>query len=125
MTTSALPLPVWWEHLSQRAGELLHLPLGWDSYGASVLSPVAVEAAFRFLGRFMADDLPTPELIPTSLGGVNVEWHLSEGCDIEIEFHDDGGMEALIVNDDEESVFPRGSDPSAIVEVVPVLLRGG
>ena len=125
MTASTLPLPMWWERLSHRAEELLHLPAGWDSYQASAVSPVAVEAMFRFLGRFMADDLPTPQLIPTADGGINVEWHLGEDGDIEVEFYDDGGLEALIVIGDEESELPRGTAAATVAERVGGLLRGG
>lgn len=123
MTVSAVPLPTWWEQLSHRAEELLGLPVDWDSYGASAVAPIAVEAAFRFLGRFMADDLPIPQLTPTSGGGVNVEWHLSDVRDIEVEFHHDGEMEALVVNGDDESAFPKETDPDTIAEAVPSLLR--
>ncbi len=123
MTVSAVPLPIWWEQLSRRAEELLGLPVGWDSYGASAVAPIVVEAAFRFLGRFMADDLPIPQLTPTSVGGVNVEWHLSDVRDIEVEFHHDGEMEALVVDGTDESAFPKGTDSDAIAEAVPSLLR--
>lgn len=123
MTVSAVPLPVWWEQLSHRAEELLGLPVGWDSYSAAAVTPIAIEAAFRFLGRFMADDLPIPQLTPTSVGGVNLEWHLSDVRDIEVEFHHDGEMEALVVDGDDESAFPKGTDPDSVAKAVPALLR--
>jgi hypothetical protein len=123
MTVSAVPLPIWWEQLSRRAEELLGLPVDWDSYGASAVTPIAVEAAFRFLGRFMADGLPIPQLTPTSVGGVNVEWHLSDVRDIEVEFHHDGEIEALVVDGTDESAFPKGTDADAIAAAVPSLLR--
>lgn len=123
MTVSAVPLPAWWEQLSRRAEVLLRLPGGWDSYGASAVAPVAVDAAFRFLGRFMADDLPVPQLTPTPVGGVNVEWHLSGARDIEVEFHHDGEIEALVVDGDDESTFPKGANADAIARAVPDLLR--
>jgi hypothetical protein len=56
---------------------------------------------------------------PTSVGGVNVEWHLSDVRDIEVEFHHDGEMEALVVDGDDESAFPKGTDADAITEAVP------
>jgi hypothetical protein len=124
MTVPAVPLPVWWEQLSHRTKELLGLPVGWDSYSAAAVNPVVIEAAFRFLGRFMADDLPVPQLTPTPVGGVNVEWHLSDVRDIEVEFHHDGEMEALVVDGDDESAFPKGTDPDSTVRAVPLLLRG-
>ncbi len=73
----------------------------------------------------MADDLPIPQLTPTSVGGVNVEWHLSDVRDIEVEFHHDGEMEALVVDGTDESAFPKGTDSDAIAEAVPSLLRAG
>lgn len=119
----AVPLPFWWEQLSHRAQELLRLPLDWDSYGASAVGPGAVKAAFRFLARFMADDLPIPQLTPTSVGSVNVEWHLSDTREIEVEFDSDGDIEALIVDGDVESAFPKGTNADFIAQVVPALLR--
>jgi hypothetical protein len=111
MTVSAVPLPVWWEQLSHRAEELLGLPVGWDSYSAAAVNPVVIEAAFRFLGRFMADNFPVPQLNPTPVGGVNVEWHLSDVRDIEVEFHHDGEMEAIVVDGDDESAVSQGNRP--------------
>ncbi len=101
--------------------ELLSLPMGWDSYGASALSPIVVGTAFRFLDQFMTDDMPCPQLVPTSHGGVNVEWHLNDGCDIEVEFHD-GAIEALVADQHGEVVFPKGTHGHAVAQLLAPLL---
>ena len=56
---------------------------GWNSYGAPVISEASIEAAKAFLR------LAQP--VPTSLGGVQIEWHLKE-ADIELVFNAKGEL---------------------------------
>lgn len=56
---------------------------GWDSYGAPAINPRAIARARQWL--------ESVAMVPTSEGGVQLEWH-SEGHDVEMEFHPDGGM---------------------------------
>jgi len=63
---------------------LLELEPNWDSYGALPIEAAHAEAILNLLAEVLGDDAPTPSVVPTSIGGVQVEWHLA-GIDLEIE----------------------------------------
>ena len=77
-------LPTWVKPTIDRLEILLTLPENWDSYGAASISFVNVEYAFRLLAFIMGDDTPPPDVVPTSEGSIQVEWHEAE-MDLEIE----------------------------------------
>ena len=63
---------------------LIDLGRNWDSYGAAPIDPANVEVALRILSRIKRKDTPPPCVVPTSRGGIQLEWHL-RGIDLEIE----------------------------------------
>ncbi len=69
--------------------DLLKLEEGWDSYGAACISPLCVKATLDFLFDAMSDETPALAVVPTSWGGVLIEWHTGI-IDLEIEFRPDG-----------------------------------
>jgi hypothetical protein len=69
---------------AQDIGELLTLPRDWDSYGGRAVDPACAWAAWQLLLLLMREDSPVPNLVPTSRGGVQIEWH-AKGIDLEIE----------------------------------------
>jgi len=70
------------EAVLQRLASLLRLAPGWDSYGAPGISPRAAELALKFLA--FSTKGPTPSVVPTAKGGVQIEWHHGD-VDLEIE----------------------------------------
>ncbi len=76
--------PAWLTPTAETLVALLGLPSGWDSYGAQAIAPSHVDAALQVLLRIMRRDSPTPAVVPTNRGGVQLEWHTS-GIDLEIE----------------------------------------
>jgi hypothetical protein len=66
-------------------GQLLNLPQNWDSYGARSIDPSCVGAALNLMLGVLRHDTPPPSVVPTSQGGVQLEWH-TRGIDLEIEF---------------------------------------
>lgn len=74
----------WFRPTVQALAELLKLPDGWNSYGASRINPRHVTATLQMLSLIMRKETPAPSVVPTNRGGVQVEWHRS-GIDIEIE----------------------------------------
>ncbi len=63
---------------------LLALGPDWDSYGAATIDLRRVQAAGELLGTIMQPETPTPTVVPTSGGGVQLEWH-EVAVDLEIE----------------------------------------
>jgi hypothetical protein len=78
----------WLGEVIKKAGELLHLKPNWNSYGGKPIQKKAMAAALAFLERMMQAPTPRPQMVPTSQGGVQLEWH-ERGIDIEIEFYPD------------------------------------
>ena len=66
-------------------GQLLNLPQNWDSYGARCVDPNCVSAALSLVLDVLRDDTPPPSVVPTSQGGIQLEWH-TKGIDFEVEF---------------------------------------
>lgn len=62
------------------------LPPGWDSYGASAISPSAISVAEQLLKLLADHNAPRPALVPTSDGGIQIEWY---GADVEIQLEID------------------------------------
>jgi len=82
---SVPPLAIerWQVELLGRIGRLLELPSNWDSYGARPVSRDFLRYALEVLRVIMRPGTPLPALIPTSLGGIQIEWH-TRGIDLEI-----------------------------------------
>jgi hypothetical protein len=76
--------PGWVLPVVNAIGRLLSLPPNWDSYGAPPVDPKHVDAALKLLADVMRDDTPPPAVVPTSRGGVQIEWH-TKGVDLEVE----------------------------------------
>lgn len=72
-----------------RAIELLQLPKGWNSHGAEPVSDAAFEQTVEFLTIYVVEGVAGPVLVPTVLGGMQLEWH-PQGVDIEVEVRPDG-----------------------------------
>jgi hypothetical protein len=76
--------PAWLIPVVKVIGELLNLPENWDSYGARPINPTATAFALQLLSETMRTDTPVPAVVPTSSGGVQLEWH-ARGIDLEVE----------------------------------------
>lgn len=79
-------LPGWVQPTAESLAALLQLPHGWNSYGAKRTDAHVVCAAFDLLASVMEDDTPGPSIVPTTRGGVQLEWHTAN-IDMEITFH--------------------------------------
>jgi hypothetical protein len=71
--------------------KLLNLSENWDSYGARRISPAATEFALQLLSQTVQVDTPVPSVVPTSRGGVQLEWH-TRGIDLEAEIRSPGRL---------------------------------
>lgn len=78
------PPPPWSSDLLARISELGDLEEGWDSYGACPVDPQCAVATVNFLFSMLDASTPKPSIVPTSRGGIQLEWHRA-GADLEIE----------------------------------------
>lgn len=76
--------PSWVAPTVDALGRLLSMPRGWDSYGAQAVDPACIASALELAFTMMHERTPLPSIVPTSLGGVQLEWH-TRGIDLEIE----------------------------------------
>jgi len=88
MTTEAASEPWWLQNAEKTLDGLLLLAPGWDSYGATKIDHDVVESARQLLRAIADRDTPMPSVVPTSSGGVQLEWHAS-GIDLEIALQTD------------------------------------
>jgi hypothetical protein len=72
----------------------------WDGRGADRIVGDAAASAVAALLDLVNTDTPTPSIVPTVHGGIQVEWH-EQGMDLEIKF--DPGEEPYVVFEDFES----------------------
>lgn len=47
----------------------------WDSYGAPAIKSSIVVSTLQILNSLMRKNIPIPEMVPTSNGGIQLEWH--------------------------------------------------
>jgi hypothetical protein len=88
-------IPAWVLSTSQAMAELLQLPAGWNSYHARPVKLSSVQSALELLNRIMTDPTPAPDVVPTSPGGVQLEWHTTE-IDVEITIPPSGLAEVYV-----------------------------
>lgn len=82
---TADPEPAWIGPTLQSLAEVLRLRPNWDTYGGNPVDPRCAEAALGLAFRTLRDDTAAPSIVPTSPGGLQLEWHAG-GVDLEIEF---------------------------------------
>lgn len=93
-------VPLWAGEAANSLVEILNLAEDWDSYGAHSVELEIVFRAFEVLCSVMSDIVPMPSIVPTSSGGIQLEWHES-GTDLEVEITPSGELLILSQNDDE------------------------
>jgi hypothetical protein len=91
------PEPNWLYPALNAFSRLGQLELNWDSYGARRIHPQAIVGALQFLNLLFQADGPMPAVVPTSLGGVQLEWHQAD-FDIEVEVAPRGLTSALLTD---------------------------
>jgi hypothetical protein len=102
-TTTSLPrsksTPPWLPQVIERLERLLSLPEGWNGYSSPAVRQDAATSALRILlalRRGRPDLLPS--IVPTHLGGIQLEWHQGD-IDLEAEVMPDLSVEIWYVDD--------------------------
>ena len=78
------PPPAWFNSLLTGIGRIGELEENWDSYGARPIDPRCAETTTNLLLSVLDSGTPKPSVVPTSRGGIQLEWHRA-GVDLEIE----------------------------------------
>jgi hypothetical protein len=90
----------WLQDAVEKLSAFVALPQNWDSHGSSQISVATANHASQLLTTLCDLGLPAPRLVPTSSGGVQLEWH-DDGVDLELELFPDGRI--IAVFDDTQS----------------------
>lgn len=85
--------PEWLVPTLQSLGEVLALPANWDSYGARRIGLSSIVSALELLCITMRPETPAPLVVPTTRGGLQLEWHTG-GIDLEVEVESPGRIHA-------------------------------
>ena len=80
--------PAWVVEFTKKIDQILRLGDGWDGEGSKSPSLNSVMEALEFLFSSLSHDTLAPQVIPTSEGGLQLEWH-TKGIDLEITFSPD------------------------------------
>jgi hypothetical protein len=114
----------WVGGVEKALGEFLALPANWDSYGARRIDPGAVQAGIQVLYKYVPSGSPPPHVVPTSRGGVQIEWH-TQGIDLQIEVVSPDSLQIFYENSKEqaeeefESRSPFTDLPKFLAEKLP------
>jgi hypothetical protein len=73
----------WEVEVVQALVRLAKMPAGWDSYNAPPIRRDAGHFALEILHAVMHARTPVPQVVPTAVGGVQLEWH-EKGIDLEL-----------------------------------------
>lgn len=107
----------WLQDVFSRVSELTALREDWDTYGARPVTAAAAINVVQFLHDHAYSDLSRPSVVPTSDGGIQLEWHRG-GVDLEIAFSDDDpGIYAVDLDSGEEF------ESDGLAEAGPLLAR--
>src|ERR1700687_5677311 len=80
---NAEPERKWQIEVQERLFRYARMPKGWDSYNAPPVTWDASMFALYVLNDVMRPRTPLPQVVPTSVGGIQLEWH-EKGVDLEL-----------------------------------------
>lgn len=106
--------------------DLLLLPEGWDGYGSPEISASIADAASKCVTRISAYCDQMPVVVPTSSGGIQLEWTRDERL-LELEFTSDDTIHYLAVDpasDYEEEEIINAGDWGEILRLIHWLQHG-
>lgn len=107
----------------RRLGEIVKLPLNWDSYGSPPPTRIAIETVVDLLLKTDDRNLPSVHIVPVSGGGVQLEWRVSDR-ELQLEVAGDGTAQYLQVEHGqpikEEEIAPgSGQVRSLLMWLIP------
>lgn len=114
----------WQTYVERRLDEIAALESDWDSYGSLPVSRGAIDQARIFLGavevlRLAFPEITCPSIVPTSDGGVDLEWLPKSGAWASVEFTTDGRVEAIGHDQGKTVELSRGYEDEPAGVAVP------
>lgn len=96
--------PSWLLPLILKVCELGNLAADWNSYGAKPVDVETAASSIMLLASVLTDRDPVPSVVPTSRGGVMLEWHIG-GVDLEIDVRSPSLVHVAMNADGHEEEF--------------------
>lgn len=109
----------WILPLMEEVCELGSLPPNWNSYGARPIRPEIAATTMVLLLNVLLPDDPVPSVVPTSRGGILLEWH-EAGIDLEIDIRSPSCFHVSLEIDHRCDEFEPAS-PELIAEKLSLL----
>jgi len=91
-TTSEIRSAKWLNQTIAEIVRLMWLPRDWNSDNPRQIEPKSIEKILAVLLTILDSDSTPPAVVPTTRGGVQVEWH-QNGIDLEIESFNSSKLE--------------------------------
>ena len=108
-----------WLDAARECASLVELERDWDSYGGRPVHQSIAQAATNLILQLGRPGVPSPTVVPTARGGIQLEWHTSK-VDLEIEVISPGRLSALFEDHENGQQWERefDSDLTLLVKAV-------
>ncbi len=117
--------PDWLKKTLEAMHHLSGLPENWSSYGSYRIEDTAIFEAMRVLANVLGPHGVAPLVVPTSIGGIQLEWH-REGEDVELEVSPQGSLSAYAYNHQTNVAWePEEVTPETIQRIKATVNRLG
>lgn len=116
--------PAWIHKVVSKLNEFLNYEEDWDSYGAELIDFNSSVFVLEMLRELVDMDIPEPSIVPSSDGGIQLEWHIKDTSlelkmmpnrDVEYYFDDDRDE---FEEKEDEFVFNRTQLPGDFIDCV-------
>lgn len=119
-TTSEIGSTKWLNQTIAEIVRLMWLPGDWSSDNPRQIEPKSIEKILAVLLTILDSDSTPPAVVPTTRGGVQVEWH-QNGIDLEIEAFNSSKLEYYFSDSKGEKEGTIEDDPAVLKQFTSCL----